>query len=56
MPEGADLELQIVSSATPYLNLTQYGFINVHRRECVAADARTSCGVDPGMSSDQVAV
>ena len=29
VPNGADLELQIVSSATPYLNFTQYGFINV---------------------------
>jgi ABC-2 type transport system ATP-binding protein len=29
VPDGADLELQIVGSATPYLNLTQYGFINV---------------------------
>ena len=27
--DGADLELQIVGSATPYLNLTQFGFINV---------------------------
>ena len=29
VPDGADLELQIVGSATPYLNLTEYGFINV---------------------------
>ncbi len=29
VPTGADLELQIVGSATPYLNLTEYGFINV---------------------------
>jgi len=29
VPDGADLELQIVGSATPYLNLTQFGFINV---------------------------
>jgi ABC-2 type transport system ATP-binding protein len=29
VPTGADLELQIVGSATPYLNLTQFGFINV---------------------------
>jgi ABC-2 type transport system ATP-binding protein len=29
VPDGSDLELQIVGSATPYLNLTQYGFINV---------------------------
>ena len=39
VPEGADLELQIVGSATPYLNLTQYGFINVIRCRRVAADA-----------------
>jgi ABC-2 type transport system ATP-binding protein len=29
VPNGADLELQIIGSATPYLNLTQFGFINV---------------------------
>jgi ABC-2 type transport system ATP-binding protein len=29
VPDDADLELQIVGSATPYLNLTQFGFINV---------------------------
>jgi ABC-2 type transport system ATP-binding protein len=29
VPAGADLELQIVGSATPYLNFTEYGFINV---------------------------
>ncbi len=29
VPNASDLELQIVSSATPYLNFTQYGYINV---------------------------
>ncbi|GFG51124.1 peptidase S15 [Mycolicibacterium agri] len=29
VPDASDLELQIVSSATPFLNFTQYGFINV---------------------------
>jgi ABC-2 type transport system ATP-binding protein len=29
IPDDADLELQIVGSATPYLNLTQFGFINI---------------------------
>jgi ABC-2 type transport system ATP-binding protein len=29
MDANSDLEVQIVTSATPFLNLTQYGFINV---------------------------
>ncbi len=29
VPADADLELQIVTSATPYLNFTQYGYIDV---------------------------
>ncbi len=29
VPNESDLELQIVGSATPYLNLTEYGYINV---------------------------
>ena len=29
VPNDADLELQIVGSATQFLNLTQFGFINV---------------------------
>jgi ABC-2 type transport system ATP-binding protein len=29
VPDASDLELQIVSSATPYLNFTQYGYIDV---------------------------
>ncbi len=29
VPDASDLELQIVGSATPYLNFTEYGFIDV---------------------------
>lgn len=30
VPDASDLELQIVGSATPYLNFTEYGYINVN--------------------------
>ncbi|MFY9919423.1 MAG: hypothetical protein WAL26_13620 [Mycobacterium sp.] len=29
VPDASDLELQIVGSATPYLNFTEYGFIDL---------------------------
>ncbi len=56
MDENSDLELQIVGSATPYLNLTSYGFINVSDVSVSLPTPGPLADVDPEMSADLVAV
>ena len=56
VPNGADLELQIVSSATPYLNFTQYGFINVSDVSVSLPTPGPLAGVEPELLTEEVAV
>lgn len=56
MDENSDLELQIVGSATPYLNLTSYGVINVSDVSVSLPTPGPLADVDPEMSADLVAV
>jgi len=55
MDENSDLELQIVGSATPYLNLTSYGVINVTDVSLSLPTPGPNV-VEPEMLADQVAV
>ena len=53
LDENSDLELQIVGSATVYLNLTSYGVINV-TDVSVSLPTPGPNVVEPEMSADQV--
>jgi ABC-2 type transport system ATP-binding protein len=56
VPTDADLELQIVASATPYLNLTQYGFINVSDVTVSLPTPGPGADVEPETLSEPLAV
>jgi ABC-2 type transport system ATP-binding protein len=47
VPNDADLELQIVGSATQFLNLTQFGFINISNVEVSLPTPGSGAGVTP---------